>query len=127
MIDTLVARKRCEDAMLTDLWYRLRHAELVGKKAKKYLADERVKTHSPLLFGKKVMVPLPGPSAWSAVGLELPAHKNRGCDPRAHSAGTSVVMKPSEVTPLTSLLVAEAAAAVGILSPSRPARERARR
>ena len=42
--------------MLADLWYVCDSLGFWGKKAKKYLADERVKTHSPLLLGKKVIV-----------------------------------------------------------------------
>src|SRR4051794_22092792 len=58
VIDMLVKEggKTPEDAMLADLWYVCDALGFWGKKASKYLGDERVKTHSPLLFGKKVIV-----------------------------------------------------------------------
>src|SRR5688572_6892087 len=58
VIDILVKEggKTPEDAMLADLWYVCDALGFWGKKASSYLADERVRTHSPLLLGKRVIV-----------------------------------------------------------------------
>ncbi len=117
VIGTLVAEggKTPEEAMLADLWYVCDSLGFWGKKAKKYLADERVKTHSPLLLGKKVIVRYRPLGVVGVIGpWNYPLTNTFGDVIPALMAGNSVVMKPSEVTPLTSLLVAEGAAAVGL-------------
>jgi len=117
VIDVLVAEggKTPEDAMLADLWYVCDALGFWGKKAKKYLADERVKTHSPLLFGKRVIVRYRPLGVVGVIGpWNYPLTNTFGDVIPALMAGNSVVMKPSEVTPLTSLLVAEGAEAVGL-------------
>ncbi|PWU17268.1 MAG: succinate-semialdehyde dehydrogenase [Candidatus Rokuibacteriota bacterium] len=117
VIDILVAEggKTPEDAMLGDLWYVCDALGFWGKKASKYLADERVKTHSPLLLGKKVIVRYRPVGLVGVIGpWNYPLTNTFGDVIPALMAGNSVVMKPSEVTPLTSLLVAEGAAAVGM-------------
>ena len=117
VIDMLVTEggKTPEDAMLADLWYVCDALGFWGKKAKKYLADERVKTHSPLLLGKRVIVRYRPLGVVGVIGpWNYPLTNTFGDVIPALMAGNSVVMKPSEVTPLTSLLVAEGAAAVGL-------------
>ena len=117
VIDILVKEggKTPEDAMLADLWYVCDALGFWGKKAKKYLADERVKTHSPLLFGKRVIVRYRPLGVVGVIGpWNYPLTNTFGDVIPALMAGNSVVMKPSEVTPLTSLLVAEGATAVGL-------------
>ena len=79
-----------------------------AKKAPRYLADERFRSRSPLAFGRRVVV------RWSPVGVvgvigpwNYPL-VNCFCDAvPALMAGNAVVLKPSEATPLTALLVAE--------------------
>ena len=58
VIDTLVAEggKTREDALLADLWYACDSLGFWGRKAPKFLADERVKTRSPFLLGKRIFV-----------------------------------------------------------------------
>jgi acyl-CoA reductase-like NAD-dependent aldehyde dehydrogenase len=80
-----------------------------AKQAPKYLADEKVKTSSPFLFGRKVIV------RYESVGLagiigpwNYPLANNIGDVIPALAAGNSVMLKPSSVTPLTSLLMQEA-------------------
>jgi|RhiMetdeSRZDD1v2_1073273.scaffolds.fasta_scaffold31075_6 acyl-CoA reductase-like NAD-dependent aldehyde dehydrogenase len=119
VIDILVAEggKTPEDAMLADLWYVCDALGFWGKSAKKYLADERVKTHSPLLLGKKVIVRYRPVGVVGVIGpWNYPLTNTFGDVIPALMAGNSVVMKPSEVTPLTSLLVAEGAESVGLPS-----------
>jgi acyl-CoA reductase-like NAD-dependent aldehyde dehydrogenase len=117
VIETLVAEggKTPEDAMLADLWYVCDALGFWGRKAGKYLADERVKTHSPLLLGKKVIVRHRPVGVVGVIGpWNYPLTNTFGDVIPALMAGNSVVMKPSEVTPLTSLLVAEGAEAIGL-------------
>jgi acyl-CoA reductase-like NAD-dependent aldehyde dehydrogenase len=80
-----------------------------AKQAPKYLADEKVKTSSPFLFGRKVIV------RYEPVGLagiigpwNYPLANNIGDVIPALAAGNAVMLKPSSVTPLTSLLMEEA-------------------
>src|SRR5689334_2832373 len=116
VLDILVAEggKTPEDAMLGDLWYVCDTLGFWGKNARKYLADERVKTHSPLLLGKKVIVRYRPVGVVGVIGpWNYPLTNTFGDAVPALMAGNSVVMKPSEITPLTSLLVAEGAEAVG--------------
>jgi acyl-CoA reductase-like NAD-dependent aldehyde dehydrogenase len=116
VIDVLVAEggKTPEDAMLSDLWYVCDGLGFWGRKAPKYLADERVRTHSPLLLGKKVLVRYRPLGVVGVIGpWNYPLTNTFGDVIPALIAGNSVVMKPSEITPLTSLLLAEGVEAVG--------------
>jgi acyl-CoA reductase-like NAD-dependent aldehyde dehydrogenase len=86
-----------------------------AKQAPKYLADERVRTSSPFLLGRKVIV------RYEPVGLagiigpwNYPLVNNIGDAIPALAAGNSVILKPSSVTPLSSLLMEECLRASGI-------------
>src|SRR5918912_3708034 len=86
-----------------------------AKKAPKYLADERVRTGSPFLLGRKVIV------RYEPVGLagiigpwNYPLVNNIGDAMPALAAGNAVILKPSSVTPLSSLLMEEGLRACGI-------------
>src|SRR5205823_97972 len=86
-----------------------------AKKAPKYLADERVRTSSPFLLGRKIIV------RYEPVGLagiigpwNYPLVNNIGDAMPALAAGNSVILKPSSVTPLSSLLMEEGLRACGI-------------
>jgi acyl-CoA reductase-like NAD-dependent aldehyde dehydrogenase len=117
VIETLVAEggKTPEDAMLGDLWYVCDALGFWGRKAPKYLADERVKTHSPLLLGKKILVRYRPLGVVGVIGpWNYPLTNTFGDVVPALMAGNAVVMKPSEITPLTSLLLAEGAEAIGL-------------
>jgi acyl-CoA reductase-like NAD-dependent aldehyde dehydrogenase len=117
VIETLVAEggKTPEDAMLGDLWYVADALGFWGRKAEKYLADERVRAHSPLLLGKKVKVRYRPLGVVGVIGpWNYPLTNTFGDVVPALMAGNSVVMKPSEITPLTSLLLAEGVEAIGL-------------
>jgi acyl-CoA reductase-like NAD-dependent aldehyde dehydrogenase len=117
VIASLVAEggKTPEDAMLGDLWYVCDALGFWGRKARDYLADERVRTHSPLLLGKKVVVRYRPIGVVGVIGpWNYPLSNTFGDVIPALMAGNSVVMKPSEITPLTGLLLAEGAVAVGM-------------
>src|SRR5256885_4588162 len=48
--------KPADEAMLTEIFYLCDSLGFWAKQGPKYLGDERVRTHSPLLLGKKVIV-----------------------------------------------------------------------
>ena len=88
-----------------------------ARKARKWLADERERPHSPLLLGRKVInryVP------YGVVGVigpwNYPLLNNFGDAIPALMAGNSVVLKPASLTPLSSMLVAEGLREVGVPS-----------
>ena len=80
-----------------------------SKHAPAFLADERVKTASPLLKGKKLVLRYRPLGLVGVIGpWNYPLTNSFGdCIP-ALAAGNAVILKPSEVTPLTSLLLADA-------------------
>jgi acyl-CoA reductase-like NAD-dependent aldehyde dehydrogenase len=111
VIDTVVSEtgKTHEDAQLADYGYTMTALGFWAKHAAGYLADERVPSwNNPLAAGKKLII------RYAPVGLvgvigpwNYPIANSFGdCIP-AMAAGNSVILKPSEVTPLSSLLMAE--------------------
>src|SRR3954468_19075009 len=116
MLDTIVSEtgKAPEDAFIPEVMFTADSLGFWAKRAPKFLADERVRTHSPLLLGKKMFVRY---KPFGVVGVIAPwnyplTNGFGDCVP-ALMAGNAVVLKPSEVTPLTSLLIAEGLKAAG--------------
>src|SRR4029450_185415 len=107
--------KTREDALLAELFYVCDALGFWAKQAPKYLADERIKTHSLLLLGKKVFVRYRPHGVVGVIGpWNYPLTNSFGdCIP-AMAAGNAVILKPAEATPLTSLLLAEGMAEVGL-------------
>jgi acyl-CoA reductase-like NAD-dependent aldehyde dehydrogenase len=107
--------KTREDAMLAELWYVCDSLGFWAKNASKYLADERVRSHSPLLLGKKIVVRY---RPYGVVGViapwNYPLTLGFGDAIPALMAGNAVVIKPSEITPLATLMIAEALRACGL-------------
>jgi acyl-CoA reductase-like NAD-dependent aldehyde dehydrogenase len=108
--------KTHEDAQLADLGYTVSALGFWAKEAPKYLADERVPSwNNPVAAGKKLLI------TYAPVGLvgvigpwNYPIANSFGdCIP-ALAAGNSVILKPSEITPLSSLLMAEMMRACGL-------------
>jgi acyl-CoA reductase-like NAD-dependent aldehyde dehydrogenase len=101
--------KTREDALLAEMFYVCDALGFWAKHAPKYLADEKVKTHSPFLLGKKVVVRYRPYGVVGVIGpWNYPMTNSFGdCIP-ALMAGNAVILKPSEVTPLTNLLLGEA-------------------
>ena len=111
VLDTVVSEtgKTYEDAQLTDLGYTASALGFWAKEGPRYLADERVASwHNPVTAGKKLII------RYAPVGLvgvigpwNYPIANSFGdCIP-ALMAGNGVILKPSEVTPLSSLLMAD--------------------
>ena len=100
--------KAYEDAQLADWSYGVSAFGFWAKNAEDYLADEKLHSASPFIKGKKLVL------RYSPLGLvgvigpwNYPVTNSFGdCIP-ALAAGNAVILKPSEVTPLTSQLLLE--------------------
>ena len=111
VLDSVVREsgKTYEDAQLADLGYTVTALGFWAKEAATYLADERVKSwNNPVAAGKKLVIRHVPVGVVGVIGpWNYPIANSFGdCIP-ALMAGNSVILKPSEVTPLSSLLMAE--------------------
>jgi acyl-CoA reductase-like NAD-dependent aldehyde dehydrogenase len=110
VIDTIVSEtgKTHEDALTAEISYAVGAFAFWAKNAQGYLAEERVKTASPFAKGRKLVVRYAPVGVVGVIGpWNYPLTNSFGdCIP-ALAAGNAVLLKPSEVTPLTSLLMAE--------------------
>jgi acyl-CoA reductase-like NAD-dependent aldehyde dehydrogenase len=98
--------KTREDALLADVFITSDALGFWAKKAASYLADERVRSHSPFTLGRKLVVRYRARGVVGVIGpWNYPIANCFGDAIPALMAGNSVVLKPSEVTPLSSLLV----------------------
>ena len=100
--------KTYEDAVFAEIGYAGNAFGFWASHAPKYLADERVSSSQILVKGKKVLLRYRPIGLVGVIGpWNYPFTNSLGdCIP-ALAAGNSVILKPSEITPLTSLLVAE--------------------
>src|SRR3954469_22798366 len=110
VIETIVSEtgKTWEDAQIAEISYGANAFGFWAKNAEKYLEDERVRSSAVLLKGKKLMLRYRPLGLVGVIGpWNYPLTNSFGdCIP-ALAAGNAVILKPSEVTPLTSLLMAE--------------------
>jgi acyl-CoA reductase-like NAD-dependent aldehyde dehydrogenase len=110
VIETIVSEtgKAYEEALLAEIGYAEAAFGFWAKNAEKYLADERVKSASPFVKGKKLIVRHVPVGVVGVIGpWNYPLTNSFGdCIP-ALMAGNAVLLKPSEVTPLTSMLMGE--------------------
>ncbi len=117
IISTIVSEtgKTYEDAQLAEISYGAAAFGFWAKNAEKYLADERVRTSSMFVKGKKLILRYRPLGLVGVIGpWNYPLVNSFGdCIP-ALAAGNAVIMKPSEVTPLTSMLLAEGFTACGV-------------
>jgi acyl-CoA reductase-like NAD-dependent aldehyde dehydrogenase len=106
--------KAREDAMSTEVFLMADSISFWCKKAPKFLGDEKVHGTSPFTLGKKMYVRYKPHGLIGIIGpWNYPLSNSFGdCIP-ALMAGNSVLMKPSEVTPLTSMLMLEGMRAAG--------------
>ena len=79
-----------------------------AKNAPKFLADEKIRSSSPFVLGRKLVVRYAPVGVVGVIGpWNYPLTNSFGdCIP-ALAAGNSCVLKPASLTPLTSLLMAE--------------------
>ena len=104
-----------DETQFAELSYGLAALEFWARQAPAYLADEEIESASPFVRGRRMVVRYEALGVVGVIGpWNYPLNNSFGdCIP-ALAAGNSVVMKPSEVTPLTSLLMAEMLAECGI-------------
>jgi acyl-CoA reductase-like NAD-dependent aldehyde dehydrogenase len=103
------AGKTYEDAQLADYGYTVGALGFWAKQAPSYLADEHVPSwNNPIVAGKRLLIRYAPVGVVGVIGpWNYPIANSFGdCIP-ALAAGNSVVLKPSEITPLSSLLMAE--------------------
>jgi acyl-CoA reductase-like NAD-dependent aldehyde dehydrogenase len=107
--------KTYEDAQLAELAYGAMAFGFWAKAAPKYLADERVRSSSVFVRGKRLVMRYRPLGLVGVIGpWNYPLTNSFGdCIP-ALAAGNSVLLKPSTVTPLTSLLLAEGLTECGL-------------
>jgi acyl-CoA reductase-like NAD-dependent aldehyde dehydrogenase len=111
VLDSVVAEtgKTHEDAQIADFGYTVSALGFWAKEAANYLADERVPSwNNPVAAGKKLIIRYAPVGVVGVIGpWNYPIANSFGdCIP-ALMAGNTVILKPSEVTPLSSLLMAE--------------------
>src|ERR687886_1340097 len=110
VIDTIVSEtgKAWEDAQAAELTYGASAFGFWAKHAPKYLADERVRSASIFVKGKRLVLRYRPLGLVGVIGpWNYPLTNSFGDSIPALAAGNSVILKPSEITPLTSLLLAD--------------------
>ena len=117
IIATIVSEtgKTYEDAQLAEIMYAAAAFGFWAKEAPGFLADEPMKSANLLVKGKKLIQRYRPIGVVGVIGpWNFPLTNSFGdCIP-ALAAGNAVVLKPSEVTPLTSLLMAEGLRSCGL-------------
>ena len=116
LIQTIVDEtgKAREDAQVSEIFIVADSLKFWTKRGPKFLADERVRANSIFTFGKKLYVRYQPYGLIGVVGpWNYPLSNSFGDAIPALVAGNSVLLKPSEVTPLTSLLMEEGMRAAG--------------
>jgi len=100
--------KTYEDAYFAEVSYVASSFGFWAKNAPKFLADKRVRSHAPFVVGKKLVVQYEPVGVVGVIGpWNFPLTNSFGdCIP-ALAAGNAAVLKPSQQTPLTSLLMEE--------------------
>jgi acyl-CoA reductase-like NAD-dependent aldehyde dehydrogenase len=117
IVETIVSEtgKTHDDAVINEIGYAAAAFGFWAKHAPRYLADEKVRSSSPFVLGRKLVVRYRPLGVVGVIGpWNYPLTNSFGdCIP-ALAAGNAVVLKPSEVTPLTSLLMASAMRECGV-------------
>ncbi len=117
IVETIVSEtgKTYEDAELAEIGYAGNAFGFWAKYGPEYLADERIKSSQVLVKGKKLIHRYRPLGLIGVIGpWNYPLTNSFGdCIP-ALMAGNSVILKPSEITPLTSMLLAEGMRACGL-------------
>jgi acyl-CoA reductase-like NAD-dependent aldehyde dehydrogenase len=110
VVATIVSEtgKTYEDAQFAEIAYAANAFGFWAKEGPNYLADEHVKSSQILVKGKKLVLRYRPLGLIGVIGpWNYPLTNSFGdCIP-ALMAGNNVILKPSEITPLTSLLMAE--------------------
>jgi acyl-CoA reductase-like NAD-dependent aldehyde dehydrogenase len=117
VIQTIVDEtgKTYEDALIAEFNYAAAAFGFWAKNAPKFLADEKMRSASPFVLGRKLVVRYQPLGLIGVIGpWNYPLTNSFGdCIP-ALAAGNAVILKPSEITPMTSLLMADALRECGL-------------
>src|SRR5246500_3002010 len=117
IITTICAEtgKTYEDAQIAELTYGAAAFGFWAENRPRYLAEERIRSSSIFVKGKRLVLRYRPVGLVGVIGpWNYPLTNSFGdCIP-ALAAGNSVILKPSEITPLTSLLLAEGLSACGL-------------
>jgi acyl-CoA reductase-like NAD-dependent aldehyde dehydrogenase len=117
IIDTIVREngKTYEDAQLAEISYAAAAFGFWAKHAPKYLADEKVRSASPFVIGRKLVVRYAPVGVVGVIGpWNYPLTNSFGDCVPALAAGNSAVLKPATLTPMTSLLMREGMLECGV-------------
>ncbi|MEA2247826.1 MAG: hypothetical protein QOH46_2355 [Solirubrobacteraceae bacterium] len=117
VIETIVSEtgKAWEDAQLAELAYGASAFGFWARHAPRYLADERVRSAAVFVRGKRMVLRYRPLGLVGVIGpWNYPLTNSFGDAIPALAAGNSVILKPSELTPLTSLLLAEGLRECGV-------------
>ncbi|MFL5782875.1 MAG: aldehyde dehydrogenase family protein [Thermoleophilaceae bacterium] len=107
--------KTREDALTADVFTTADALSFWAKKAESYLGDERVRSHSLFTVGRKLIVRYRPYGVAGVIGpWNYPIANCFGDAIPALMAGNAVILKPSEVTPLSSLLMEECMRSAGL-------------
>jgi acyl-CoA reductase-like NAD-dependent aldehyde dehydrogenase len=110
VIQTIVDEtgKAREDALVSEVFIVADAMKFWAKKGKRYVADEKVRANTIFTLGKKLYVRYQPYGLVGVIGpWNYPLSNSFGDAVPALLAGNAVILKPSEITPLTSLLVQE--------------------
>ncbi len=104
-----------DETQFAEFGYGLSALEFWAKQAPAYLADEEIESVSPFVRGKRLVVRYEPVGLVGVIGpWNYPLNNSFGdCIP-ALAAGNAVILKPSELTPLTSLLMAQMLSECGL-------------
>ena len=117
VVATIVSEtgKTYEDGYVVELLYTGGAIGYWAKHGKRFLADERVAVATLAVAGKKLLTRYEPLGLVGVIGpWNYPMVNTFGDAIPALLAGNSVILKPSEITPLTSLLLAEGLEASGL-------------
>src|SRR5438034_1958116 len=107
--------KTHEDAMLAEVLFIADSFGYWAKSAPKLLADEKVKSHSPFMLGRKLMIRYQPRGVIGVIGpWNYPLTNCFGDGIAALAAGNSVIFKPSEITPYATMLMQEGMREAGL-------------
>src|SRR3954451_10501427 len=100
--------KTREDAMLAEGLVIADSFGYWAKSAPKHLADEKVKSHSPFMLGRKLMIRYQPRGVIGVIGpWNYPLTNCFGDGIAALATGNAVIFKPSEITPFSTMLMLE--------------------
>jgi acyl-CoA reductase-like NAD-dependent aldehyde dehydrogenase len=107
--------KTREDAMLAEVLFIADSFGYWAKSAPKHLKAEKVRSHSPFMLGRKLMIRYRPRGVIGVIGpWNYPLTNCFGDGIAALAAGNAVVFKPSEITPMATMLMQECMREAGL-------------